>query len=35
MSHTEAERLATHVTQAVRGFDRWAPKVDVTVQVTR
>jgi hypothetical protein len=31
MSRTEAERLATHVTQAVRGFDRWAPVVDVTV----
>jgi hypothetical protein len=32
MSRTEAERLATHVTQAVRGFDRWAPKVDVIVR---
>lgn len=32
MSHTEAERIATHVTQAVRDFDRWAPKVDVTVR---
>jgi hypothetical protein len=35
LSRTEAERLATHVAQAVRGYDRWAPKVDVTVQVTR
>ena len=31
MSHTQAERLATHVAQAVRGYDRWAPKIDVTI----
>jgi hypothetical protein len=34
MSRTQAERLATHVAQAVRGYDRWAPKLDVTVRNT-
>lgn len=34
MSQTQAERLATHVAQAVRIFDRWAPKLDVTVRRT-
>lgn len=31
ISRTQAERLATHVAQAVRGYDRWAPKLDVTL----
>lgn len=31
MSHTQAERLATHVAQAVRSYDRWAPKLDITI----
>lgn len=34
MSRTQAERLATHVAQAVRLYDRWAPKLDVTVRRT-
>ena len=34
MSRTQAERLATHVAQAVRGYDRWAPKLDVTVRTS-
>ena len=31
ISRTQAERLGTHVAQAVRGYDRWAPKLDVTI----
>ena len=31
VSATQAQRLAAHVAQAVRGYDRWAPKLDVTV----
>lgn len=32
VSRTLAERLATHVAQGVRAYDRWAPKMDVTVR---
>ena len=32
VSRTQAEHLATHVAQAVRAYDRWAPKLDVTVR---
>lgn len=32
ISRTQAERLATHVAGIVRGYDRWAPKLDVTVR---
>ncbi|MDE3085634.1 MAG: hypothetical protein KGJ77_02615 [Acidobacteriota bacterium] len=31
VSPTQAQRLAAHVAQAVRGYDRWAPKLDVAV----
>lgn len=34
VSATQAQRLAAHVAQAVRGYDRWAPKLDVTVRRT-
>lgn len=32
MTHTQTERLAAHVVQAVRIHDRWAPKIDVVVR---
>jgi hypothetical protein len=32
VSRTQAEKLAVHVAQAVRAYDRWAPKLDVTVR---
>jgi hypothetical protein len=35
VSPTQAQRLAAHVAQAVRGYDRWAPKLDVTVHEAR
>ena len=31
ITRAQAERLATHVAQAVRLYDRWAPKLDVSV----
>lgn len=32
LSPTQAEQMATHVAQAVRLYDRWAPKIDVVVR---
>lgn len=32
VSHAQAELLAAHVVQAVRLYDRWAPKIDVIVR---
>ncbi|HMK63709.1 MAG TPA: hypothetical protein VK386_08835 [Acidimicrobiales bacterium] len=32
ITRTQAERLVTHVAQAVRQYDRWAPKLDATVR---
>lgn len=32
ISSTQAERMATHLAQAVRLHDRWAPKIDVVVR---
>ena len=32
ITRAQAERLATHVAQAVRLYDRWAPKLDATVR---
>lgn len=34
ISRTQGERLAAHLAQAVRGVDRWAPKLDVTVHIS-
>jgi hypothetical protein len=34
ISRTQAERLATHIARAVRVYDHWAPKLDVTVRRT-
>jgi len=31
MTRTQAARLATHITQAVRSHDRWARTIDATV----
>jgi hypothetical protein len=34
MTRAEAERMATHVAQAVRGYDGWARRLDVMVHAT-
>ena len=35
MTRTQAERMATHIAQAVRGYDSWARQLDVTVHEPR